>query len=176
MPTPWRGLLYGSPKTGDGIPRGLPRLFRHGFHVSLRKIISCANIFFVKFWNDVQSAETLFGIYSDVGDHDGAVEISISPLIIEILTFWKNKKLKFIISLVSWDTEISNSPSWSAIPIHCTCKLSADSTSFENLMKKNRGTKNLIFFKLMWNRLKLGMCNASTSLITMVQSKFLYPN
>ena len=40
--------------------------------------------------------------------------------------------------------------------------------------EKNRGTKNHIFFKLMWNRLKLCMHNESAPLITMVQSKFAY--
>ena len=40
--------------------------------------------------------------------------------------------------------------------------------------EKNRGTKNFIFFKLMWNRLKLCMHNESAPRITMVQSKFLY--
>ena len=50
------------------------------------KIFGSTNVF-VEFSNDVESAETLFYTKSDVADHDRAVEISISPLISEILTF-----------------------------------------------------------------------------------------
>ena len=74
------------------------------FHINLKKIrFLVPRFFFVKFSNYVESAETLHVQWLDIADYDGAVDIPVSPIFSEISTFWKNKKYKFIISLVSGD-------------------------------------------------------------------------